>query len=712
MQKKTSVMKKTFAHLVLAQQNEELAVRNLELEQRLAALQQELAERQQAETRLRRQQEELRASDAKLRALADHLPALISYVDRDGYYRYVNASYEKSFGLQSQQIVGRQVQEILGVAYPRVAPYLQRALAGECVTFEFEMDFAQGAKVMFAHYVPDVDAQGEVQGVHIQVNDITQRKRSEEKLRESEMRFRMLADNMSQFAWMADERGWVFWYNQRWFDYTGTTLEDMQGWGWQTVHHPDHVDRVTRRIQQAWDTGEEWEDTFPLRGRNGEYRWFLSRAVPIRDESGKLIRWFGTNTDITAERISQQERETLLQREKRAHNEAEAANRAKDEFLAMVSHELRAPLNAMLGWAKILRGGKYKPETLSHALEVIERSARSQQQLIEDLLDSSRIISGKLRLEMQPVDMAMLIETAVDTMRPAAAAKNITIETCFLGEIDVITGDSERLQQIVWNLISNAVKFTPAGGHIRLQLERVDPYLQLIVSDTGKGIADDFLPHVFDRFHQADSSTTRRYSGLGLGLALVRHLVELHGGTIRVESPGEELGTSFTINLPLRAVRPLADESASATERHSLPKSESRVLAGLQILVVDDGADARDLITMMLQEQGAQVVAVSSAEEALAALTQTDKTPFACLVSDIGMPGKNGYELMRYVRALPPQQGGKLPAVALTAYGRAKDRIAALSAGFQMHVPKPVEPAELVMVIAGLTGRVGKGMSA
>ncbi len=437
-------------------------------------------------------------------------------------------------------------------------------------------------------------------------------------------------------------------------------------------------------------------------------KWWDVMVSPVCDSSGKVIRLLSVSRDITDEKTVQQEREELLVREQRAHATAAAANRAKDEFLAIVSHELRAPLNAMLGWAKVLKSGKYKPETLAHAIDVIEHSARSQQQLIEDLLDSSRIISGNLRLEMQPLDLTMVIERALDTMRPAAEAKSISFETVYLAETDVITGDPERLQQVVWNLVSNAVKFTPSGGHVTLRLERVDPYLQLIVSDTGKGINPDFLPYVFDRFHQADSSSTRRFSGLGLGLALVRHLVELHGGAVSVDSPGEGLGTSFTIKLPLRAVRPSGSEAALVDSNMSFGL---RILEGLRLLVVDDESDARDLIALMLEQQGAEITVAGSSEEALTVM-KNNGADFDCLVSDIGMADQDGYELMRHIRALAADQGGRVPAIALTAYGRARDRIAALSAGFQMHVPKPVEPNELTMVIAGLTGRVGKGMTA
>ena len=416
--------------------------------------------------------------------------------------------------------------------------------------------------------------------------------------------------------------------------------------------------------------------------------------------------------DISERKYTEAERERLLGQEKQARAEAEAANRAKDEFLAIVSHELRAPLNAMLGWAKILRTQKVDEETLAHATEVIERSARAQSKLIEDLLDTTRIVRGKLRLEVQPVNLTTVIEAAVDVIRPAAAAKSITVNVALDAQTDVITGDPERLQQVVWNLLSNAVKFTPSGGRIEVHLERADPHMRIRVSDTGQGISAKLLPLVFDRFHQANTSGARRHSGLGLGLSLVRHLVELHGGTVFAESAGEGQGATFTVNLPLRAIRPPEINPALSSARDSTPDFAPS-LGGLWALVVDDEADARDLITTLLQQYGARVTTVASAEEALAVLMSSEtKSPPDILVSDIGMPNEDGYALIRRVRELEQQNGGRIPAVALTAYGRAGDRIRALSAGFQMHVAKPVEPAELALVIASLTGRAGKGVNA
>jgi PAS domain S-box-containing protein len=412
--------------------------------------------------------------------------------------------------------------------------------------------------------------------------------------------------------------------------------------------------------------------------------------------------------DITARKRAEEQREQLLDKEQKTREEAEAANRAKDEFLATVSHELRAPLNAMLGWAQILRTTRVDEATLAHAIEIIERSARTQSRLVEDLLDTARIVSGKLRLDIQPVDLTSLIENAAEVLRPAAEAKQIDLQLKLNAGREVITGDPDRLQQVVWNLLSNAIKFTPKGGRVELHLERADPHVRITVTDTGKGIGPEYLPYIFDRFHQADSSSTRRSTGLGLGLSLVRHLVELHGGTVYAKSPGEDLGASFIINLPLRAVLPQTTDGEPPVFG-SMGVLGAPSLDGIWALVVDDEPDARELVATLLRQCGARVTAVGSAEDALAVLAggENGRRPDV-MVSDVSMPEVDGYELMRRVRELKTEIGARIPAVALTAYGRSVDRIRALSAGFQMHMPKPVEPAELATVVASLTGIASK----
>jgi PAS domain S-box-containing protein len=389
----------------------------------------------------------------------------------------------------------------------------------------------------------------------------------------------------------------------------------------------------------------------------------------------------------------------------RLYRSAQEANRLKDEFLAIVSHELRTPLTAILGWATILRTQKLDEQTSTQALETIERNAKSQSQIIEDLLDVSRIISGKLRLDIRQVEPVSFIEAAVESVLPAAQAKGIRLQKILDTSLSPVSGDPARLQQIIWNLLANAIKFTPKGGRVQIRLERINSHIEITVSDNGQGISAEFLPFVFDRFRQADSTTTRQHGGLGLGLAIVRHLVELHGGAIRAESPGEGLGATFTVILPLMSVyqKSFTDGSERAATDDSPYLLECpENLNGLKILAVDDEVDTRELLRIVLTDCGAEVTVVASARDAL---EQLENFKPDILISDIGMPDEDGYSLIQKVRELPKERGGNIPAIALTAYARAEDRLRILRSGFQMHVPKPVELEELVAVVASLMQR-------
>jgi CheY-like chemotaxis protein/nitrogen-specific signal transduction histidine kinase len=417
---------------------------------------------------------------------------------------------------------------------------------------------------------------------------------------------------------------------------------------------------------------------------------------------GKFIGYVGTVEDITERKQAESARQKIIC-EQAARQEAEAANRMKDEFLATLSHELRTPLNSILGWARLLRTRKFDQQKTERALETIERNATLQAQLIEDILDVSRIIQGKIHLVFRQVNIVSVIETALDSIRPVAEAKEIQLETLIDPCVNLVSGDLNRLQQIVWNLLSNAIKFTPEGGRVEVRLECADSHVKLQVSDTGIGITKDFLPYIFERFRQADSTMTRSYGGLGLGLAIVRQLVELHGGTVDAESAGVGKGATFTVKLLL-----LSDSLNESNVSQVLPPVESLTppnplaLADLQILVVDDEHDARRLLTSILEEYGAKVTTVASASEAIKALEQLQPD---VLISDIGMPEDDGYTLVRRVRNLDAKQGGQIPAVALTAYVSQEDCTRALSAGFQMHLCKPVDTSELVNAVAELTGR-------
>jgi PAS domain S-box-containing protein len=403
-------------------------------------------------------------------------------------------------------------------------------------------------------------------------------------------------------------------------------------------------------------------------------------------------------------------RAALAVENSKLYREAQMASRMKDEFLAVVSHELRTPLTAVLGWSRMLHAGELDEETSDRAREIIMRNAETQRQLIEDLLDVSRIITGKLRLDVRPIEFEPVIRAAVDAVRPAAEAKGIKLHMVLDTGTGHIVGDADRLQQVVWNLVANAIKFTPKEGHVEVRLERINSHIELSVSDTGQGIAQEFLPYAFDRFRQADPTMTRAHGGLGLGLAIVRHLVELHGGSVEVFSEGEGRGSKFTVQLPLMVFRNSEGNSGELKRVHPtaggvLPFICEQNLEGLSVLVVDDEADTRELIIRILEQCGARVTAVASAAEALAEIARLKPD---VLISDIGMPDQDGYELIGRVRAMEGQRGKQIPAVALTAYARTEDRIRALNSGFQIHVPKPVEPTELATVVATLAGRTGR----
>ncbi|TFW27953.1 hybrid sensor histidine kinase/response regulator [Massilia horti] len=710
-----------------------------------------------------------------------------------------------------------------------------------------------------------------------------------EDLRQSDDALRALADTIPHPVFLADASGATVWFNKRWYEYTGTNPEQSTGWGWKAVHDPAVLPAVLEHWRASVRTGETFEMEFPMRGADGIYRWFLTRANAVRDRRGHVVRWFGTNTDVDeikraeralreeshvlellnstnnamastrdlrallqtatdaaagiagarfaafiyhgkygggrlftlytmsgstpaqfesfgepratalfgpslpsnvpirsgdissdprrrptpyfglpvghpavrsylsvpvmarsgeilgnmyfghpepdvfgerAERIvsgiaaqaavaidnlrlyeaaqrAAEERKVLLENERLARAEAERTSQMKDEFLATLSHELRTPLSAILGWAQMLRRTGRGESDLQRGLQTIERNARAQARLIEDLLDMSRITSGTVQLDMQVLAPRTFVDAAVETVRPAADAKNIRIQTDYDPDVGTIAGDPARLQQVVWNLLSNAIKFTPKGGLVTIGLSRNDGQVAITVRDTGMGIRPEFVPHVFERFRQADASTTRHHGGLGLGLAIVRHLIEQHGGTVRAESEGEGRGAAFTIELPPARTQACADARRGARPEPSrLPAAPSpeltlRNLAGVRVLVVDDDRDARELIARILGDCQADVRLAANAGDALAQLAAAR---FDVLITDLAMPEVDGYELLARVRALGREGGGRMPAVALTAFARSEDRLRALEAGFSAHLSKPVEAGELIDAVAAIVG--------
>jgi signal transduction histidine kinase/ActR/RegA family two-component response regulator len=437
-------------------------------------------------------------------------------------------------------------------------------------------------------------------------------------------------------------------------------------------------------------------------------RWYAIHVRPYKTRDNQIDGAVMVGIDVTQRKQAEKEHGQLLVSEQEARKEAEvaqaqaeAANRAKDGFLATVSHELRTPLNAILGWASLLSTANFDKAVTARGLETIVRNAKSQAQIIEDLLDVSRIISGRLRLNVREIELGSIIKAVIDSLRLAADSKGIRLQTELAIQSRPVSGDPDRLQQVIWNLLSNSIKFTPAGGNVRVQLEELGSRIQLTVSDSGKGITPEFLPHVFNRFSQADSSIMRKQGGLGLGLAIVRHLVELHGGTIRAQSPGEGQGATFVVRLPLN---PVYAEQSGAEPRHLAAGSEASiesplVLNGVQVLAVDDEPDAREFLAICLEKSGAEVRSVASAAEALEMLKRWHPS---VLVADIGMPEEDGYTLIQKIRTQELGGIARIPAVALTAYAQAEDRRQALSAGYQVHVPKPIEPAELIAIIADL----------
>jgi PAS domain S-box-containing protein len=442
-------------------------------------------------------------------------------------------------------------------------------------------------------------------------------------------------------------------------------------------------------------------DTIPVEGC----------AAPIRDQRGHPRGVVLVFRDTRERRRVEEERAKLLARERAARAEAEEANRAKDEFIATLSHELRTPLNSVLGWARLLRMGKLDVSGIRRAVAAIERGATTQAQIVDDLLDMARVVRGQMRLDVRPVELIPVIEAAVDTVRPAASARDIQIVASLEPRTGAVAGDPGRLQQVAWNLLTNAVKFTPAGGRVDVRLEQRGSMVELSVSDTGGGIAAEFLPHVFERFRQADSSTTRVHGGLGLGLAIVRHLVEAHGGTVAAESPGAGLGSTFRVALPVYNPRAQIREAATPrpAPRIATPVPRAVALDGVRVLIVDDDRDTLDVVTQLLEHGGAEVRAAASAAQAMETLRQW---PPDVLVSDIGMPDQDGYELIRRVRDLAPEEGGQVPAAALTAFTQSDHRDQALSAGYQLYLAKPIEPAALTAAVAQLAktaARVTRG---
>jgi PAS domain S-box-containing protein len=672
--------------------------------------------------------------------------------DRDCRYTAWNRAMERISGKKSADTLGRNAFEIF--------PFLKEtgedkcfyeALAGKSSVSEnrpYTIPETGREGFFRGFYSPLYDEHNEIAGGIAIIRDITERKRAEAEAEEAHQRLTFHVENspLAVIEWDSDFRV------SRWSE----SAERLFGWApeevlgkhvgdWHFVFDEDvdAVEQLTNRQRLGAEFLGVQRNRNYTRGGSVLYcEWYNS---VLRNESGRLISVLSLVLDVTARKRAEEERTQLLVREREARKQSEDADRLKDEFLATLSHELRTPLTSILGWATLLRAGEVEEGNIARAVETIERNARSQARLIDDLLDVSRIITGNLRLDLRPINLAPIVETASDALRPTADAKNIQLITKFDSETCLVKGDPNRLRQVIWNLLMNAIKFTPRGGSVSVHLgcvrqgqssdvqsrtsdfqsrtsdvqnrtsdiqsqseirnpkSEISPssYVRLSVSDTGEGIAESFLPFVFDRFRQAEGSISRKQGGLGLGLAVARHLVELHGGNIRVESEGPQQGSTFIVELPLAEER---RDPARRQERRREVERRSNVstvpgLDGIRVLLVEDDEDSRKLLGLMLKKQGAEVTSTSSSAEALGAIEEI----FDVILSDIGMADEDGYELIRKVRALPAERGGLTPAIALTGYATRKDRERALSVGYQLHLAKPVEPPDLVAAIASLS---------
>ncbi|HEY9895513.1 MAG TPA: response regulator [Candidatus Sericytochromatia bacterium] len=673
--------------------------------------------------RIRRAEETALASARDWQTTFDAINDGVCLVDPDGKVIRCNQAMSQLFGKPFNEILGCVHHELMhavlglgdGACFHRAQATHQRQV------LELQAKGRWFAKTMD----PVLDGQGTFTGAVFILADITDRKQAEAALQESEALKQRILESSKDCIKVLTLDGRIHYLNKgalQLLEVDNPT--SLLGVEWFSFWQGEDKDKAKGALAAAKAGNSGQFQGFCLTAK-GTLKWWDVVVTPVQDALGQVAQLLVVSRDMTKQKQAIAEREQLLMREQEAREQAETANRIKDEFLAVLSHELRSPLNPILGWARILQTSQQDEAKTRYALETIERNARLQAQLIEDLLDVSRILQGKLSLHTDSVGLTFTIKAALETVRLAAEAKAIQINTVFAPNVGQVLGDSGRLQQVVWNLLTNAVKFTKQGGQVEVRLEEVRSgegemgkgempysllptfhapnYAQITVSDTGKGISSDFLPHVFDYFRQADSTTTRSFGGLGLGLAIVRYLVELHGGTVQAESPGEEQGATFRVRLPILT-------ASSLNQADTLPHDDSKFnLNGLKVLFVDDDRDSRELIAVLLQQHGANVTDVESASEALNHLRHAT---FDLLISDIGMPTMDGYALVRHIRERSPHQGGQIPAIALTAYAGEVDQQQAIAAGFQQHLTKPIEPELLMQAIWTLMQSNGRAIRA
>ena len=653
----------------------------------------DIEDQKRVEALLRENEERLRAERGFEEKIVDSMPGIFYLFDLQGEFLKWNKNLEEITGHGHDEITRTSPIEFV---HEEDRAAVERAFEEVFVHGEANVEARllskHGSAIPFLLKGRLIEIEGRSYLIGSGV-DVSERKRGEE----AAAYLAAIVASSDDSIISADLSGAITSWNSGAEELYGYAADEIIGRPVATIFPPGRRDEESRILERI-KNGERISHYETVRRRKDGTDVEVSlTASPILSRGGRIIGVSKTARDITWRKRVEAERERLLAGERDARSEAEEANRLKDEFLATISHELRSPLNAILGWARLLREPKVQEEQLERALEIIERNAQSQARLIEDLLDVSRIVSGKLSVQMRPVTLNSTAQSVVADMRPDAEAKGIDLRLVEDDEIKLL-GDADRLQQVIWNLLSNAIKFTPEGGRIEVRLKRVGERAELHVRDTGRGISPEFLPYVFDRFRQATRTDARSRAGLGLGLTIVRYIVEAHDGSVTAESPGVGLGAAFICKLPLAGAE---QEVVPAIERQEaqLKVSATSSLSGIKVLVVDDDEDAREMLRAALNSYGAEVITTPGASQALDALASEN---IDVLVSDINMPEIDGYELIRRVRAMKPEQGGRIPAVALTAYARAEDRLRALQSGYQTHVPKPVEPAELEVVVATL----------
>jgi len=612
-------------------------------------------------TQLKETQQLLDLQRTQLSLVADAMPVLLAYVDKDHKYQFANASYEKWFGISVEEVIGKPVWEVVGErAYEVSRENIEKALAGEKVAWDGELPYSYGPpRFVHVEFIPHVAVEGDVIGYYALIQDISKRHEAEKLLHESEARFRDLADNIAQLAWTCDTLADVTWYNRRWYEFTGQTYESAKHLGWANVHHPDHIDRVHAKLAECAEKECIWEDTFLLRRHDGVYRWFLSRAVPIRDSEGNVVRWFGTNTDIT----EQMELEQALKE----------ADRRKDEFLAMLAHELRNPLAPIRSGIDLLM---MDPRSPQEPLEVMEEQVRHLVRLVDDLLDVSRITRGKVELRKENIQLQKVVRKALVAIEPYGEQKEISFSTDIDEDPIWLKADPVRLAQIFENLLINGVKYTEEGGQIEVRVVRAGSKVRVSFKDNGIGIDPELMPRVFELFTQSSRSFDREPGGLGIGLTIVKSLVELHRGTVEVHSEGTGQGSEFVVQLPVLKSAP---NEVSEVKMHQDAGEQ-------KILVVDDNKSARHLLSRLLSALGShEIESAASGHEALDRISELNPS---IVMLDIGLPEMDGYEVARRIRGVDPES--RILLVAVTGYGQSEDRLLSEEAGFDVHLVKPV----------------------